>query len=240
MIGDLDLGLGVTTTVNGPGAPSAIARAVLDFLRARAEGSDARLPEIPDPAKIPNADAYIASYTATNPALLSGRPARFAVSGGDGRLTLTAGDRTLPLRGLDDEVLAAEGCELDRFPLVALRDGDEIVGWRNGDVTYARDGATLPEEPPLPAELVPCVGHYRSHNPWTPDVRVVAGDGRLWLIVPGDADGLDDRQPLVPLPNGWFRCGADERIPERICFDVVVEGRALIANLNGCEFYRRS
>ena len=66
----------------------------------------------------------------------------------------------------------------------------------------------------------------------------MAGNGRLWLIVSGDADGLDARQPLVPLDGGWFRCGDDERIPERMRFDAIVDGRALIANLSNCDFYR--
>jgi D-alanyl-D-alanine carboxypeptidase len=238
MLGDLDRGIGVTALVNGPGAPTRIARTVLDFVRDRLDGEDARLPEIENERAIPEAASMAGTYSTSSGAPRAGRPASFALeTQGDG-LTLVADGETAAVRRFGDDALAVGGFELDRFPLVVLREDDQIVGLRSGDLAYARAGIPLPPEPPLPAALAPFTGHYRSHNPWTPDFRVVAGHGRLWLIVSGDADGLDPRQPLVPLPDDSFRCGEDPRIPERIRFNAVVAGRALIAQLNGCDYYR--
>ena len=41
----------------------------------------------------------------------------------------------------------------------------------------------------------------------------------------------------MPLGDGLFGVG-DERVPERLRFDAVVEGKALRANLSGCDYYR--
>lgn len=235
MVGDLDLGLGVTVAANGPGAPGLIANAVLNALRAAAEGKEQALPPVPEPFAV---DQSLGGDYAADGGPLTGRPARLALERRGGGLTVVADGAEADARAYWGEALTVGGFGLERFPLTPIREGETVVGLRNGDLRYVRAGAERPPERPLPEELAPFVGHYRSHNPWTPDFRVVGGDGRLWLIVSGDADGLDDRQPLVSLPNGWYRCGDDERIPERVRFDAVVDGRALIADLNGCPYYR--
>lgn len=235
MIGDLDLGIGVTAAVNGPGTPSRIAMAVLTMLRAALEGEAVEPPPIEDPCAV---DLSLAGDFVADGGPLAGRPERFALELRGSGLNVFTEDGEAPLRAFWGDAVVVDGFGLDRFQMTPIREGETVAGLRNGDLRYVRAGALLPPEPPLPVELAPFVGHYRSHNPWTPDFRVVAGDGRLWMIVSGDADGLADRQELVPLPNGWFRCGEDERIPERVRFDAVVDGRALIADLNGCPFYR--
>ncbi|HKG25677.1 MAG TPA: hypothetical protein VKB09_08510 [Thermomicrobiales bacterium] len=89
-----------------------------------------------------------------------------------------------------------------------------------------------------PPEWLAYLGRYRSHNPWLPIFAVVLRKGELWQIMPAGADGFDDEQPLVPLPDGSFRVGADERGPERIRFDTIVDGQAVHANLSGGDYYR--
>jgi D-alanyl-D-alanine carboxypeptidase len=108
----------------------------------------------------------------------------------------------------------------------------------HGDAHYLKDGMPIPTFEPVPDEWLAYVGHYRSHNPWTTDFRVVLNRGRLFLILPAEPDGLNTQQSLVSLGDGWFRCGSDERIPERIRFDVVIDGKAQRAILSLCEFYR--
>jgi hypothetical protein len=58
------------------------------------------------------------------------------------------------------------------------------------------------------------------------------------LIFPAAPDGFEDEQPLVPLEDGRFRAGEEETCPERLRFDVVVNGKALRAALSD-GFYER-
>jgi hypothetical protein len=52
------------------------------------------------------------------------------------------------------------------------------------------------------------------------------------LVFPVPPDGFEHEQPLVPLGDGSFRAGADASSPERVRFDVVVDGKALRAVLS--------
>jgi hypothetical protein len=76
-------------------------------------------------------------------------------------------------------------------------------------------------------------GHYRSHNSWYSNFRVVLRKGELLLIEPNG-----DEELLKPLENGHFRIGADPGSPERIRFDTLIEGRADRAIFSGCPYYR--
>lgn len=88
-----------------------------------------------------------------------------------------------------------------------------------------------------PSEWEPLVGHYRCHNPWLSNLRVYFRDGRLWLWF-GAADVPTPEEPLTLLADGAFRVGSDERSPERLRFDTVVDGAALRATFSGCALYR--
>lgn len=82
------------------------------------------------------------------------------------------------------------------------------------------------------AEWAALTGHYICHNPWLPSVRVYVRDGSLRArLSEGD-------EPLVPLPDGSFRVGADDRSPERARFDTVINGTATRAVFSGCALYR--
>ena len=76
-------------------------------------------------------------------------------------------------------------------------------------------------------------GRFRSYNPWLPGFRIVQRGDDLVLAYPWG--GPED--PLTPLGEVDFRVG-DERSPERLRFDAVVDGRALRANLSGADYYR--
>jgi hypothetical protein len=49
---------------------------------------------------------------------------------------------------------------------------------------------------------------------------------------------MGSEELLVPIDDGSFRVGSAEQEPERIRFKAVAEGRALRANLSGCDYYR--
>jgi CubicO group peptidase (beta-lactamase class C family) len=100
-----------------------------------------------------------------------------------------------------------------------------------------------PSDPPVQptdptADQAVVTGTYRSHDPWTPVFRVEARGDVLWLVFPGAPDGFDDEQPLLPMAHGWFRVGTDRLGPERLRFDVVIDGRARRAWLSGWDYYR--
>ena len=73
---------------------------------------------------------------------------------------------------------------------------------------------TAPRRLPEPsAELQAIAGHYRSHNPWTTNFRIVLRGDEPWLIFAGAPDGFDTEQILVPLDDGSYRVGDGSRQP---------------------------
>lgn len=88
---------------------------------------------------------------------------------------------------------------------------------------------------PAPPEFEPYVGHYRCHNPWLTNFRVVARGGGLWMVT---LESDQPSAPMTPLRAGTFRVGKDERSPERLSFDTLVEGRAIRATYSGHDYYR--
>ncbi|MFD2470160.1 serine hydrolase domain-containing protein [Amycolatopsis silviterrae] len=146
---------------------------------------------------------------------------------------------------------AAIACDVDAgIGAVVLANGtgpwQETVVHLVAATRAAREGKPVPEfavpERKRPAPLAPddpparwaeVVGHYRCHNPWLSNVHVYARGDRLWVSVAG---GPPDE--LVPLPDGSFRVGVDERLPERLKFDVVLNGLAVRADYSGCPLYR--
>jgi CubicO group peptidase (beta-lactamase class C family) len=93
-----------------------------------------------------------------------------------------------------------------------------------------------PAEPP-PPQWLPYVGHYRCHNPWLPNLRVCWRASGLRVEFPS-GDVWAAELPLTPLGDGLFRVGADERSPERLRFDCVIDGVAVRAAYSGCALYR--
>ena len=81
-------------------------------------------------------------------------------------------------------------------------------------------------------------GHYRSHDPWVTNFRVILRGDVLWLVFAAAPDGFEPEQPLFPRADGSFRVGDDPGGPEDLRFDVVVDGRPLRAWLSGFAYYR--
>jgi hypothetical protein len=102
-----------------------------------------------------------------------------------------------------------------------------------GPTWYVNDRYDGPTDFGYPAEWDAFPGHYRSHNPWFTNSRVVLRKGALLLVQPGGHES-----PLVPLPDGSFREGEDELGPERYRFDTIVDGVALRMLHSGEALYR--
>lgn len=236
MVGDLDTGLGVAVLVNGPGAPNLIARTTLSFVGALLDGAPVDLPDLDDPTHVEGADDYAGEYVAVEGT--DGPPhLRFEADGP--ALTVAADGVTSTLYPDDPDVFFTDAPPLARFPFRFDRaDVDGVPSATYGDSLYLPAGRPAPEPVDHPAEWGAYPGHYRSHNPWTPSIRVYLRRGRLWLSIAMVPDGLDAEQPLVPLGGGEFRAGDDPRIPERIRFDARIDGKTHRATLSGCDFYR--
>jgi len=142
-----------------------------------------------------------------------------------------------------DELIALERRGPDRFyvdhPDFALfllrfrREKGKVVEAFHGPDWYTNDRYAGPTTFDHPQKWDAYPGHYRSHNPWLTNFRVVLRKGGLALIAPSG-----DEEPLVPLGDGIFRVGEEERSPERIRFDAILNGQALRANLSCGDYYR--
>ena len=146
--------------------------------------------------------------------------------------------RDIALVEWEDDLFVASDADFDRFPFRVERPMDDELELWHGGQRYVRTGAAARTLPEPSAELEAIAGHYRSHNPWTTNFRIVLRGDRPWLIFAGAPDGFDTEQPLVPQDDGSFRVGEDEGNPETIRFDTVIDGRALRVWLSGWPYYR--
>jgi hypothetical protein len=87
-----------------------------------------------------------------------------------------------------------------------------------------------PAQPP--AEWAAYAGHYRCHNPWMSNFRVVLRGADLLFVYPSGAE-----QQLVPLREARVRIG-DDPSPETLAFDTLVDGEAWRAWYSGSAYYR--
>lgn len=226
---DLERGVGVVVMTNVARAasrPNDVAEFVLRTLVA-AENGEA-LPELPpaDRAAVPGAGGYAGTFVAP---------------GGDRLVIAAEGDRLFLVRDGARHPLEARG--EDRFwighpgfGLYFLRFGRQngkVVEAAYGPSWYVTEGYDGPRAFSVPRETAPFRGHYRSANPWAANnFRIFFRKGKLWMGTPDGAERL-----LVPIEPGLYQIG-EERTPEFIRFDQIVDGWAQRASLSGVEFYR--
>jgi D-alanyl-D-alanine carboxypeptidase len=226
ILADMEAGLGVVVLTNGLGEPGTIAQFALQLLRAALGGHGLPpLPPVSDPTRTENAADYAGTYRAE---------ARTLVLADEGeRLVMRYGDERIPLEEREADCLYVPHPDFERFLLRFQRREGQVVEAFHGPDWYVNDrytGSTIFDHPP---EWTAYPGHYRSHNPWYGNFRVVLRKGALMLIEP-----RGDEQMLVPLGSDIFRVGEDERSPERIRFDTIINGQAVRANLSCCDYYR--
>jgi hypothetical protein len=223
---DLDEGLGVAVLSNGPGDPVKIARFALRALRAAQRGQSLpNPPAVVEPRQVENASEYAGTYR-NEAGVLELRA--------EGQCLLLEYDgQRLILEWYDDDCFRVPHPRLWHFPLRFGRIDGQVVEAFHGPAAYAKDGYRAPEASEAPASWQAFPGHYRSHNPWYTNFRIVLRRGRLLLV---EANG--EEQSLEPMGDGLFRIGADARSPERLRFDTILDGQAIRANRSGCDFYR--
>jgi len=122
------------------------------------------------------------------------------------------------------------------FALFLLRFGRQngkVAEAFHGPDWYTNDRYTGPTSFDHSQEWDAYPGSYRSHNPELGGFRVVLRKG-----VPALIHASGDEEPMESLGGAVFRVGEDDRSPERIRFDTIVDGRALRAVLSCGNYYR--
>jgi len=222
MLADLDSGLGVIVLANGPADPSKISQYALRLFNAAIDGKEP--PDYPED-NLENADNYAGTYR-------SGERS-FTLKAEDSRIYLEIESATVPLFQFKPDRFIVPHPALEMFTLRMGRENEQVTeaGW--GAERFVHDG--FGEESPgkYPAEWDVCPGHYRSHNPWSSNFRIVLYHETLIFI-----DSMGDDEALHQIEPGLFRIGDDPRSPESIRFGVVVDGKAMQAILSGGAYSR--
>jgi len=227
MLADMDDGLGVVVLMNGPGGQSDEEIAMFALKLLRAALCDQELPPIPgaDPTRIENAADYAGRYRAQTRA--------FTLAGEGKRLIMRYGNEQIALERRGPDRFYVDHPDFALFLLRFGREEGKVVEAFHGPDWYTNDRYAGPTTFDYPQEWDAYPGHYRSHNPWLSNFRVVLRKGALALIVPSE-----EEESLVPLGGSVFRVGDDERSPERLRFDIILNGRALRADLSCGDCYR--
>jgi hypothetical protein len=221
---DADEGFGAMVLTNGDTDTSPIVRYVLTLLRADRAGA-APPPPPALPSEIRDAERYAGTYTS------AGGVIDVAAAGG-GLAVAGDGGASARLLRQDDDVFVADGDEWEPFRLRFRREGDRAVAVTHGPVVSARDGEALP--PARPKDRSAFLGHYRAHDPWYSNLRIVDRGGQLVLIWGGG-----DEEPLERLADGSFRAGEDPRLPERVRFEERDDGGPVLhVNYSGLDLFR--
>jgi CubicO group peptidase (beta-lactamase class C family) len=221
MVMDMDLGIGVMVMINGPGDADEVARFALKTVRASSEGGN--VPGVPS-----RGDAFMTASAADHVGTFGGPDGTIEITDVNGTLNLGSEGRryTMEPRERDSFFVGAPGFEL--FLLEFEMDDGRVVRAHHGEHSYFREGFA-PSLGPVPAPGgIRYEGHYRSHNPWLSNFRVVRRSSGRAFVMPHGAS-----YPLVPITGHEFRIGADERSPERIVFDGFVDGVATSAIVSG-------
>jgi len=222
---DIDEGIGAFASTNCIRTVDDVTRLAVELLRRAQHHEDflgavgAVLPHGPDP------EDYAGTYTGTHNFLDVRRTGR--------DLSLRYGNELIPLEWREVDSFYADHPSLDRYLFRFRRDEGKVVELFHGDEWYTNARYKGKRRLGHPKEWEGLTGHYRSHNPWIRNFRVVQRKDELVLIVPGQPE-----EPLTPIGSKAFRVGNDKRSPERMTFRAFIDGQAHVANLSGCDFAR--
>ncbi|MGE5345433.1 MAG: serine hydrolase domain-containing protein, partial [Acidithiobacillales bacterium] len=225
---DLDRGLGVivlTNVARPDSRPTEFAEFVLGTLIASEKGE--ALPEVPhvDRRLVPGARDYAGTF-------VSSLGERLVFTAENDHLFLVKDGARYVLEPRGEDRFWVGHPDFSLYLLQFGRQSGKVVEALYGPSWYVTKGYDGPRAFSVPKESAAFRGHYRATNPWTNDFRVFFRKGKLWMETPDGAERL-----LVPIEPGLFRVG-EERTPEFVRFDEIVDGWAQRASLSGVEYYR--
>jgi len=222
---DIDEGIGAFASTNCRRTVDDVTRMAIELLRRSRHGeslSEASRYALPVP---PNMDDFTGTYSSSRNFL--------EIRKVGGHLILRLGNEQIPLEWREGDSFFADSPAMEKHLLSFGRDRGKVVEAFHGDDWYTNAKYRGRKTFSCPKEWERLKGHYRSHNPWLTNFRVVLRKGSLALVQPDSPT-----EPLTPIGNNLFRVGADKRSPERICFSAFVDGEPQIAHFSGCEFAR--
>jgi len=222
MLADLDSGLGVIVLTNGPAEPSKVSHFALKLFNAALDGND--LPDCSED-QLDNAYDYIGTYRCDEKS--------FTLKADESRLYLDFESATVPLHSLSTDSFVVPNPAFEMFALRMKCENERVTGAVWGAERYVRDDSEAHVACEYLTEWDAYPGHYRSHNPWLSNFRIVLRQGSLVFIYP-----LGEEERLQQLEPGLFRIGDDQRSPEFLRFDAVIDGKAMQANFSGGVYSR--
>jgi len=236
LLADLDAGIGIVAMTNSPYSPQPITRLAREMLVTALDGDEIAEMPAADPYQVENADDYVGQYYRGNKIFtltqrnghlyleFEGDSVRLEPTGPDAFLVPHPAFRLFPLR-FEKLTTKEVSTETEKAKISAVSYGSDL---------YLPVGINNPPKSEVSNSWYAYPGHYRSHNPWLSNFRVVLRKGRLYLIYPqGDEESLSQIDDL-----GYFRVGAEPRSPEFIRFEAIIDGQAQFANLSGGVYCR--
>lgn len=230
-LADIVDGLGTVVLINGP-ADFHIALDIAQFALKllHAAHKDREIPPLPaviDPTRVENAVDYSGAYR------MGSKTLNFADEGE--RLIMQYHGEDLVLERRGDDRFYVSHSDFALFLLDFHRDEENrVVEAFHGPDCFINDRYNGPNTFQIPDTWKTYAGHYRSHNPWASNFRIIVRKESLLVVWPSGQS-----KKLIPISNHTFRVGEDERSPERITFDSFIgSDYALCANFSGCDYYR--
>jgi len=231
ILADMVDGLGAVVLINGPAdfhIALDIAQLALKLLYAAHKDREIPpLPAVVDLKRVEDADDYAGSYRMGSKA--------FKIVAEDERLILQYHGQGIVLERRGDDRFYVRHSDFALF-LLQFHRGEEnqVVEAFHGPDWYINDRYNGPTTFDIPEAWNSYAGHYRSHNPWASNFRIIVRKENLILVWPSG-----DSHKLVQVSKHVFRVGEDGRSPERITFDSFINGdHALCANFSGCDYFR--
>jgi D-alanyl-D-alanine carboxypeptidase len=232
---DMKDGLGSIVLMNAPCGKTdeKIANYALNLTRAALHNR--KIPDVPitKQAKIDNMSDYKGTYQIYPQINQKTETKIFTLDLNAKHLYLYYGTARIKVEPIDHNCFYVDHPDFARYPLRFGRENGKLAEAFHGPDWYTNEAYTGPTSFNYPEEWNAYPGHYRSHNPWLSNFRIILRKGVLKLIEPSG-----EEMPLTHLGNGVFRVGEDKRSPERIHFDAMVNGLTFRANLSRVECYR--
>ena len=226
ILADLDEGLAAVALANGPAETWEMTPAAVRLVLAARKGKCLPPLSVANAKTIENAAEYAGAYVSDTD--------RFEIAPKGGGLLLRRGNETALLEQREGGAFHVDHSNFRDFLLRFNRQDGKVVEAFSGGSVFARSPRPSHQTFNHPKEWEAFVGHYRSSKVLITNFRIFIRQGGLFLSeYVGDSESL-----LVPMPDGSFRVGKDTKVPDRIRFDWVLDGKALRAEMNGAAYFR--